>query len=91
MRVAVVGCGLIGTRRALAAHAAGDEVALVVDLDGARAEELGAQVGAPSSTQWRDATGATNVDAVCVPTVNASLAPVSVAALEAGGLHVVRV
>jgi len=84
MRVAVVGCGLIGARRATVARDAGDEVRAVVDLDPARARDLAAQVSARPLTDWREAVADPEVDAVCVSTVNAALMPVTLGALAAG-------
>ena len=84
MRVVVVGCGLIGTRRATVAHAAGDEVRAVVDLDLSRAQALATQVGARAATDWREAVADAEVDAVCVSTVNAALLPITLGALTAG-------
>lgn len=84
MRVAVVGCGLIGTRRATVARQAGDDVRTVVDLDLERAQELATRVGARPLTDWREAVADPEVDAVCVSTVNAALLPVTLGALAAG-------
>jgi predicted dehydrogenase len=83
--VAIVGCGLIGTRRAASAHA--DErtrVAFVVDSDPERAASLAAQYDVAHSTDWRDAVQHDAVHAVAACTPNALLAPIAGAALAAG-------
>ena len=84
MRIAVVGCGLIGSRRARVAAAAGDTVAYAVDLLPERAAALAAEVGGAPLGDWQEVLRDSAVEAVCVATVNASLMPVTVAALEAG-------
>lgn len=84
MRVAVVGCGLMGRRRALYARAAGDSIAVVSDVVGDRAAELAAEVGARATADWHDAATAADVDAVVVATFTAASHAVARAALEAG-------
>jgi histidinol-phosphate phosphatase family protein len=83
--VAVIGCGLIGHRRAATAAAhPGTALRLVVDTDGARAGELASSLGAEAATEWGDALQRDDVAAVVVCTPNAHLAPVAVAALQSG-------
>jgi predicted dehydrogenase len=84
VNVAVVGCGLIGARRAATAASAGDVVVAVADLDESRAEAVAAKVGAEVHTQWSDVVSRADVDVVVVATINRDLAPIAVAALEAG-------
>ena len=50
MRVGIVGCGLIGHKRAAAAT--GHTLAVVADLDAARAQELAAKTGAQVAPDW---------------------------------------
>jgi predicted dehydrogenase len=83
MRIGVVGCGLIGKRRAQVAAAAGDEVLLVADLDPARAKETAEEVGSEWTDDWRSVTSHQEIEAVVVATVNKSLMPVALAALQA--------
>jgi predicted dehydrogenase len=80
--VAIVGCGLIGGKRARAL--AGGELRVCADLDLARAEALARPAGAVATADWRHAIERPDVDVVVVATVNASLAEVSTAALAAG-------
>ena len=83
--VAVVGCGLIGKRRAaVAADHPGTRLVAVADLVAEAAEDVAAAHGAQTYTDWRAAIAAPGVDIVCVATLNAALAEVSQAALGLG-------
>jgi predicted dehydrogenase len=82
--VAIVGCGLIGQKRA---RALGGRARLVAcaDLDRKRSESLAAaSPGALATTDWRQAIHADGVDSVIVATTNEMLAEISHAAIEAG-------
>ena len=46
MDIGIVGCGLIGSRRAKVAQEAGDKVIAVADIDPARARSTGEMVQA---------------------------------------------
>jgi predicted dehydrogenase len=83
MRIAIVGCGLIGGKRAAAAAAAAHEIVVVCDRDIARAEQLAQRTGARAVSDWRDAIAA-DVDAVVVATTHDQLARISLGAVEAG-------
>lgn len=84
-RVGVIGCGLIGGRRAATAAAhPSTEVAAVVDPDLARAEALARGVGGRALRDWRAVVDDSSIDAVVVATPNGYLAEIGVAALEAG-------
>jgi predicted dehydrogenase len=84
MKLAIVGCGLIGGKR-LKSLRPGDSVVAVVDPVKARAEALAAQArGAVALTDWRAAVERPDVDAVIVSTSNDVLAPATMAAVEAG-------
>jgi predicted dehydrogenase len=82
MRVAIIGCGLIGQKRA---QALGDSrLVVVADTLAERAQELAAQhVGCAATDDWRAALGY-DVDLVIVATTNDALAPVTLAAVERG-------
>src|SRR3954452_17046716 len=82
MRVAVVGCGLVGTRRAAAALKASDVVVVVADLDVRRAAAVAETTGARVAYDWQAALEA-DVDAVVVATFNRGLMPIALAALRA--------
>ncbi len=81
MRLAVVGCGLIGAKRCAAAE--GHEVAVVCDSDAGRAAALAARTGARAVADWREAVAA-DVDIVVVATPHDRLAAIALAAVEAG-------
>src|SRR3954452_6162644 len=81
MRLAIVGCGLIGHKRVMAA--AGHEIIVVCDRDPARADALAEKAGARAVADWRDALKA-EVDAVIVATTHDQLAGIAIGAIEAG-------
>jgi predicted dehydrogenase len=81
MRLAIVGCGLIGGKRAAAA--AGHDIVVACDRDSARAEAIAQKTGARAVTDWRDAVKA-DVDAVIVATTHDQLAGIAIGAIEAG-------
>jgi predicted dehydrogenase len=81
--VAIVGCGLIGQKRAtcLGTH----RLVVAVDADREKAQALAAlRPGALALTDWRTAVGRADVDAVLVSTPHHLLAPVAIVAAEAG-------
>jgi predicted dehydrogenase len=83
MRVAIVGCGLIGQKRA---RALGNcRLVAVADLDAARAEHLAAQFsGCVASHDWESVVGRDDVDAIIVATTNNMLTPITAAAMRRG-------
>jgi predicted dehydrogenase len=81
MRLAIIGCGLIGEKRAGAA--APHEIVVVCDRDRGRAEQLAQRTGARAVVDWREAIKA-EVDAVVVATTHDQLAPIALAAVETG-------
>jgi predicted dehydrogenase len=84
LRVGIVGCGLIGSRRARVAAEAGDDVVAVADVAADRAVALARDHGARSESDWRAVVEDPDVDAVVVATFNTALVDVASAALEAG-------
>jgi predicted dehydrogenase len=82
LNVAIVGCGLIGQKRAKALGAA----TLVACCDAVpdRAVELARAYGATAYSDWRDVVRCEDVGIVIVATTNESLAPIALAAIEAG-------
>jgi predicted dehydrogenase len=84
MRFAIVGCGLIGQRRAAAIAGLGHLTTLAVDLSKERAVEVAERWGARSSTDFRAAVEAADLDAVVIATSHAELSAIAVACLEAG-------
>ena len=86
MRVAIVGCGLIGHKRArsLGQH----RLVAAADAVPAKAQQLAGQhASCAAVADWHEAVAREDVDAVVVATTNDSLAPVTAAAV-ARGKHV---
>lgn len=82
--LAVIGCGLIGRKRVLAARGLA-EVLYACDLDAKRAADLAALVpGCQAVTDFNDVLRDPRVTAVIVATLNAALAPITFAAVQAG-------
>lgn len=82
MRLGLIGCGLIGKRRALAA-ARGNQVSLVCDRDTARAGVVANLVNARLVADWQEVVRA-DLDAVMVATSHDGLAEIAHAAATAG-------
>lgn len=82
-RVAIVGCGLVGRKRAAALGRA--RLTVCADLDPSRAEALAqTSPGAIATADWRAAVTSEDVDLVVVATINDALTPVARAAVAAG-------
>lgn len=87
MRVAIIGCGLIGQKRAKVLPA-GAKLAAVADTDLSRARQLAtAHPGCAVEADWRSCVARPDVDLVLVSTVNAALAPITLATVK-NGKHV---
>jgi predicted dehydrogenase len=83
MRVAIIGCGLIGAKRAKSLSA-DDHLVAVADVNTERAQKLAAaHSNCIATSDWRQALR-DDVEAVIVSTTNDMLAPITLAALEAG-------
>jgi predicted dehydrogenase len=85
LRVAVVGGGLIGRRRAIEANAHPESACLaVIDTNADRAAEVAAVLGktTTAASDWRAVLP--GVDALVIATPNGLLEQIAVAALEAG-------
>ena len=83
MKFGIIGCGLIGQKRALAAVTRGESVAVVTDLDPARAQTLASRIKAQVVGDWRQVLSA-DIDAVIIAVTHDLLAEMSLAAVEAG-------
>jgi len=83
---AIIGCGLIGRKRAEALRKIpGIILRTTCDLDAARAANLAQLVpGCASSTDYAAVLADPAIDAVIVATLNAALAPIALAAVKAG-------
>jgi predicted dehydrogenase len=81
--VAIVGCGLIGQKRAKSIRPA--RLAACADVCLERAQALAKTTpGATATSDWRDVLKRADVDVVIVATTNDALAEVSLAALDTG-------
>ena len=88
MNVGIVGCGLIGKKRA---EALGDaRLVACADTELARATALAARTGARASTSWRDVIAADDVELVIVATAHDTLAEITQAAAEEHEKHPAR-
>ena len=82
MNVGIVGCGLIGRKRA---RALGDgKLVVCSDAVFERAQALAAEHGAQAIPDWREMVRRPEVHMVVVATTHDWLAPVTLAAVEAG-------
>jgi predicted dehydrogenase len=83
MRLAIVGCGLIGQKRA---RSLGDcRLVAVADVAAGRAQQLASQYpGCVAGVDWQSTVARSDVDAVIVATTNDALAAVTLAAVQHG-------
>lgn len=81
--VGIIGCGMIGQKRAQALGSDGRLVACA-DIDVSRAESLAKGTNAKVFRDWRELVWLPNVDLVIVATLHDSLAEIACAAIEAG-------
>ncbi|HSZ55121.1 MAG TPA: Gfo/Idh/MocA family oxidoreductase [Tepidisphaeraceae bacterium] len=83
LRTAIIGCGLIGNKRA---KALGDSpLVATADTDLARAKQLAAPFpGCEASSDWQALVKSSDIDLVIVATTNDVLAPATLAAVRAG-------
>ncbi|MBB4198063.1 LmbZ [Rhodoblastus sphagnicola] len=83
LRVGIIGCGLIGDKRAKAIGSWG-RLTACADRELGRAEALARPRGARAYADWRDLAKAEDVDLVIIATAHDSLAEITLAAVEAG-------
>jgi predicted dehydrogenase len=84
MRVAIVGCGGVGYKRARSLGK-GARLVAVTDVQRERAEQLAAaHRGCAVEPTWEGCVARSDVDLIIVSTVNAALAPVTLAAVQQG-------
>jgi predicted dehydrogenase len=84
MRFAIVGCGLIGQKRAAAISRLGHLTVLAVDRSRDRAVGLAEPFRARTATHFLAAVEATDIDAVVVSTPHSELSAIASACLSAG-------
>lgn len=81
--VGIIGCGLIGQKRAKALGSGGRLVACA-DIDVSRADSLAKSTGAKVFRDWRELVWLRGVDVVIVATLHDSLAEITLTAIDAG-------
>ncbi|HTX19869.1 MAG TPA: Gfo/Idh/MocA family oxidoreductase [Bacteroidota bacterium] len=85
MNVALIGCGLIGRKRAAAlSEFAEDRIVVACDIDRSRADTFSKEFGCQATTEWEVAVSRKDVDVVVNSSVNDVLEPITVAALGSG-------
>jgi len=82
LNVAIIGCGLIGQKRAQTL--ANAKLVVCADVVLARAQALAQTVGATAVSDWQSAVRRDDVDLVIVATTNNRLAEITQGAAEAG-------
>ena len=83
VNIALVGCGLVGNKRA--SSLAGARLVICADRDRAKAEYVASRVdGCVATEDWRRAVDREDVSAVIVATSNDALPAITRAAIEAG-------
>src|SRR6202171_4143870 len=84
-RVAVIGAGKFGARRAAAAAVHPfTSVAVVADVHLDRADELSRMIGCAATSNWKETVTREDVDVVIVSTPTHLLSPITRLAMEAG-------
>ncbi|TMI79716.1 MAG: Gfo/Idh/MocA family oxidoreductase [Bacillati bacterium ANGP1] len=85
LRVALIGCGLIGRRRADVIRRTADGTLVVAaDVDLARAEAVAEDTGCQATADWEAVVDRDDVQAVIVATPHNALAAITTAALRCG-------
>ena len=85
LNVGIVGCGRMGSRRARIVHESeSEQLNLLADIDLNRVNGLAEELNCRSATDWREVVESDEIDVVIVCVPNKHMAPVIVAALEAG-------
>jgi predicted dehydrogenase len=79
----IIGCGLIGQKRA-AALGAGGKLVACADTNLARAETLAKKFNAEAYDTWQALIARKDIDAVVIATLHDSLAEITLAAVESG-------
>lgn len=80
--VGIIGCGLIGRKRAQALGSGGKLIACA-DIDFARAQKVGADYGATAYNDWRELIQQPEIEVIFISTLHDSLAQITYEALVA--------
>ena len=83
LNIGIIGCGLIGQKRA-AALGAGGKLVACADTNLARAETLAIKFNAEAYDTWQALIARKDIDAVVIATLHDSLAEITLAAVESG-------
>ena len=81
--VGIIGCGLIGQKRAGALGSGGRFIACA-DINIGRAEQLANRFSGTAYASWRDLIAVPEIDLVVIATLHDSLAEITLAAIAAG-------
>ncbi|MBP2666850.1 MAG: gfo/Idh/MocA family oxidoreductase, partial [Firmicutes bacterium] len=86
MNAAIIGCGLIGKKRANALKASGHKICAVSDLNFGRAQSLADSMGQDIrvTTDWNEIAACKDIDLVVISTTNDWLTPIGIKMVEAG-------
>ena len=88
VRTAIIGCGLIGKRRAeIVKQTLGCELTVVADVNIEKAKALGHVLGCEVTDDWNQVVKRGDIDAVVISTTHNWLAPIAIEALK-NGKHV---
>jgi predicted dehydrogenase len=83
LNMGIIGCGLIGQKRA-AALGAGGKLVACADTNLARAESLAKKFNVEAYDTWQALIARKDIDAVVIATLHDSLAEITLAAVESG-------
>lgn len=83
MNVAIIGCGLIGTKRARALQP-DDRLVVVCDVEKERAEYLAQEFCCEAVPDWNQVVSRVDIDIVIISSINATLEPITIASLQSG-------
>jgi predicted dehydrogenase len=83
LKVGIIGCGLIGQKRASSLGAGGCFVACA-DINPSRAEQLANRFSGTAYASWGDLLAVSEIDLVVIATLHDSLAEITLAAIAAG-------
>lgn len=81
--VGIIGCGLIGQKRANSLGVMGKLIACA-DIDKGRAEKVAKNSNAKAFSNWQDLISLPEIDIVVIATLHDSLADITLAAVKAG-------
>jgi predicted dehydrogenase len=84
MRIGIIGSGVIGRKRAVAAQTLGIQVGIVADVVADRARSLAGEFGAEMTENWRTVSDRTDLDAVVIATSHDSLSEIAITCLRQG-------